>query len=65
MHLIPTPTPPPNILQNYCFLFHVGMAVGNAKVAIPLPPRMWYQSNTALEKSLQLAQICPENGDIG
>ena len=29
---------------------------GNAKVAIP-PPRMWYQSNTALEKGLPLAQI--------
>ena len=31
---------------------------GNAKVAIPPPPpRMWYQSNTALEKGLPLAQI--------
>ena len=36
MHLIPTPAP--NILQNYCFLFLVGMAVGNAKVATPPPP---------------------------
>ena len=35
MHLIPTPAP--NILQNYCFLFLVGMAVGNAKVATPPP----------------------------
>ena len=43
---------------------------GECKSSNSLPPphptpRMWYQSNTALEKSLQLAQICPENGDIG
>ena len=43
------------------------MIKGNAKVAIPPSPhpQMWYQSNTALEKSLLLAQIPPENRDIG
>ena len=37
---------------------------GECKSSNP-PPRMWYQSNTALEKILQLVQIPPENRDIG